>query len=59
MNLRSQKIGIYCGWAFLVLFMVGFLIVAHFFPPPGPWESAHQIQERFIGHLPNELHDLR
>jgi hypothetical protein len=47
MNLRSQKIGIYCGWGFLVLFMVGFLIVAHFFPPPGPWESARQIQERF------------
>jgi hypothetical protein len=47
MNIRSQKIGIYCGWAFLVLFMVGFLVVAHFFPPPGPWESARQIQERF------------
>jgi hypothetical protein len=50
MNIRSQQIGVYCGWAFLVLFSLGFLLLAGFMPPPSPAASAVEIQQRFQDH---------
>lgn len=50
MNIRSQQIGVYCGWVFLVLFTLGFLLLAGFMPPPSPAASAIEIQQRFADH---------
>ena len=47
MNIKTQRIGVYCGWAFIVTFMIGFLVVAGFVPPPDPAASARTIQRRF------------
>ena len=36
MNIGSQRIGVYCGWVFLGLFTLGFVVLAGFLPPPSP-----------------------
>ena len=47
MNITSQRLGVYSGYVFMVLLLVGFAIVAGFFPPPSPHETAAQIQHLF------------
>jgi hypothetical protein len=43
-NIRSQKIGVYSGYIFMVMLLIGFAWVAGFFPPPSPNSSAQDIQ---------------
>lgn len=47
MNIVSQRIGVYSGYIFMVLLVIGFGIVAGFFPPPSPNASAESIQQLF------------
>jgi hypothetical protein len=47
MNIRSQRIGVYCGWVFVGMFLLGFVVLAGFLPPPNPAASALEIQQRF------------
>jgi hypothetical protein len=50
MNITSQRLGVYSGYVFMLLLLLGFAVVAGFFPPPSPHESAHQIQLLFQHH---------
>ena len=38
------------GWAFLLLWLVGFVLCAHVVPPPSPDESAGQIADFYRAH---------
>lgn len=44
MNIRSQRIGVYSGYIFMVTLLIGFAWIAGFFPPPSPNSSAVEIQ---------------
>jgi hypothetical protein len=50
MNIASQRLGVYSGYVFIVLLLLGFAIVAGFFPPPSPNASAQTIQHLFQHH---------
>jgi len=49
MHVRTQRIGVWCGYVFAAAFLVGFLGLARFCPPPDPAGSALQIADRFRG----------
>jgi hypothetical protein len=49
MNTRSQLLCIRSGYVFLALFVVGWVPLAHFVPPPDPAAGAHQIADMFRG----------
>jgi hypothetical protein len=49
MPLRTQRIGVWCGYIFAAAFLVGFLGLARFCPPPNPAGSALEIAARFRG----------
>jgi hypothetical protein len=49
MHIRTQRIGIWCGYIFAAAFLVGFLGLARFCPPPDPAGSALEVADRFRG----------
>jgi hypothetical protein len=51
MNRGGQLACVYCGYAFLVVFCLGFVGFAGFVPPPSPAASAEEIAEFFRADL--------
>lgn len=49
MNTRSQLLCIRAGYVFLALFIVGWVPLAHFVPPPDPAADPQRIAELFRG----------
>jgi hypothetical protein len=49
MNTRSQLLCIRSGYVFLALFVIGWVPLAHFVPPPDPAAGAQQIADMFRG----------
>lgn len=47
MNITSQRLGVYSGYIFMALLVLGFGVVAGFFPPPSPNASAEAIKQLF------------
>jgi hypothetical protein len=47
MNITSQRLGVYSGYIFMGLLVLGFGLIAGFFPPPSPNASAQAIQQLF------------
>jgi hypothetical protein len=52
-NITSQRLGVYSGYVFVALLILGFGVVAGFFPPPSPNASAQAIQHLF------QIHSMR
>jgi hypothetical protein len=50
MSAKTQLGCVYCCYVFIVLFFVGFALVAGFVPPPDPAADAQQIAEFFRDH---------
>jgi hypothetical protein len=50
MNTRSQLVCIRAGYAFLALFIIGWVPLAHFVPPPDPAADAQRIAAIFRAH---------
>ena len=49
MNTRSQMLCLWCGPAAIVIFLVGFWVVAGLVPVPSPSDSPREIQEIYQG----------
>lgn len=47
MNIRVQLLCAYAGYGFLVLYLLGFVVLARFVPPPDPGASAEHIAQMF------------
>lgn len=47
MNLKANKACAWSGAAFVLLFLVGFWVIAGFNPPPSPSDSAEEIAQLF------------
>ncbi|HVW43580.1 MAG TPA: hypothetical protein VHC18_19750 [Amycolatopsis sp.] len=50
MNIRAQRICAWCGPLLMVVFFVGFWVIAGFIPPPSPAEPAAAVVDRFREH---------
>ncbi|GAA0612257.1 hypothetical protein GCM10009547_12850 [Sporichthya brevicatena] len=47
MSASSQRVCIWSGVAFMVLFFLGFGVIAQYIPPPNPANSAAEVAERY------------
>ena len=47
MSARSQRACIWCGVAFMVLFFLGFGVIARYIPPPDPGDTAAEVAARY------------
>jgi hypothetical protein len=47
MNPRAQRLCAWCGPLWIVVFFVGFWVIARFIPPPSPADSAAQVATFF------------
>jgi hypothetical protein len=50
MNTRMLKLGAWSGFVFMALFLLGFVVVARFIPPPAPSHDATWIANFFHQH---------
>lgn len=51
MNRTNQLIGAYCGYAIVVILLVGWWGIAGFVPPPSSADGPQQIAARFAGNI--------
>ncbi|MBA3741966.1 MAG: hypothetical protein H0X00_03365 [Sporichthya sp.] len=49
MNVSSQRIGAWCGPAMMVIWLVGFILVADLIPPPSPTKDPEEVAAFFQG----------
>jgi hypothetical protein len=55
MTERQQRLRVWGGIAFAPIFLIGFALVAGFFPPPSPGMSAEAVARTFAeGHAGSE-----
>lgn len=47
MNARTQRLCIWSGPAFMVLFFLGFGVIARYIPPPDPADTAAEVAQRY------------
>ncbi|MEV8546459.1 hypothetical protein [Streptomyces sp. NPDC051572] len=47
MNARAQRLCAWCGPLWIVVFFIGFWVIAGFIPPPSPADSAEQVAAAF------------
>lgn len=50
MNTRSQRLCVWSGPLFALLFFLGFGVIARFIPPPDPADSAQMVADRYREH---------
>lgn len=50
MNTRNQLIGAWCGPAFVVLFTIGYWLIAHYLPPHAPTATAEDVAALYRQH---------
>jgi hypothetical protein len=50
MNARNQRLAMWCGPLFALLFFVGFGVIARFIPPPDPANSAKAVAALYLRH---------
>jgi hypothetical protein len=50
MNARTQRLCTWSGVLFMVLFFIGFGVIARYIPPPNPASSAHVVAEHYRHH---------
>jgi hypothetical protein len=50
MNARNQRLAVWCGPLFALLFFIGFGVIARFIPPPDPANSAGTVAAMYVHH---------
>lgn len=50
MNLRMQRLCVWCGPGLILIFMIGFLFVAGLVPPPSPNLGASEVARFYTEH---------